>query len=1550
MASSPLVQKIRELRQAMLDLSNVSGKWRDTGLIDYLDKLSKGGSRISSLAELSTMIDRLAISLKYLGGDAQYIQRVTVELERLALANKQFKTPQTAGLPQGSIYGASYVRQSQADIMLQNKVLTEQEQFMTRYSANIQKWKQISGVNVADPRYRAFAGQSQPLLQQSEQARLEARQQAEIPAEKVPVNTKDIQEGLKITETGAANLTRRLEDMGLTSVKVEKNFRELSNGITTVRLSAQDAEGATVKYTAHIDQAGNILEDTQKRFRTFGDAIRRDIVEVLKWTIAVSAIYAPLRKMQELMVQATEQQSAMADIAIKLGDNQQYLADVFQSSVEVANQTSSSLDGVIKSYGQAIATTGSMTNEAKRLATSEILLRDSMTLAKLGGIDQSQALDTLIGALKQTGLELTQGRQIIDGWVAVSKQANVSLDAMASTFSIVGSAAKDVGITIDQLNAMVAVLAQATELSADETGNAIRGFISGFQSSKAEEVLAKYGIAVRNTAGEVKSFNDIMRELAVLMQEGLLSDKAVSEITNTVGGGWRRGAQFAALLNNYNDVLKLTEVSQNANGDAADALALKMNTLESATTRLNNSFGELAQTLGMEGGVLGFATKATDVFSGLVKVVTDLVHIMGAAAPLLATIGLGKMALGTGTGMRALSGNIPMWLASLIGPTFEQQQRANIGARSPQAYMGFSPYMGGAGRNLLGLGNKVPAFTGGMTTQGIPETVTYQQMFQSIGKSLNDTIQNAFSKVTGGAVTGAGLGTVIGPVAMGISQAARGQWGELGANMAGSFTAAVATNGNPIFTMLGGVLATAFYTNFLTVQPKLAQRWAELQAEAEANARKGKGTPSAEDTQKTMDDIEAQIVKQMSLNEKFWVNFEKFAFQGGNLFAPNKIPNMTQQDIQTMLYQYNKGQMQNPFGTSGFGKFYEKLYFGGKTLSPQTMQLMDELMEKFIQEDFKRKIDLTEAEGGTIKATQEVMNSATDKASELVTKAIDDISRGTSGAVTNFQTASQMSQGLALSAAKLMQSSAQAGLQVPTANQAVSIVSGASVEEMVELTKATDEILYVRKQLDDYSKKPILTTEEAEKVKQLRDRLEEAKEQLATLLPAIQKATLIREAQVKIKPIIDFPEKVTPELAKKIIDQAQQFWTEALKLMGLSDEQIKEWQAIQQQQLVRLTSGIVPGLTTNVPNEFLKQAQEAQGVGGKQNQWSFTDLRDKFSMGNIGSLLTRYAQVMSAFKANVPGFEPDLTSNTLVLKDGFKTLDLDMRLFNLAMQELIDIEKDKTMQGMFNLPSGAQFYVPFNAAAMDANSRASGGGAGLDMSSFFSKYKPDPDAFTREAIEVSKEYMTQFADKMTQAATTTQVKDAYKLPDIMKPENVAEQLNKMRQAEANAPKIVPTPKPEEVTAVPGKGLAPPIGLEQTIIDWIMSKWGGQLAGTAIKGKVGIDQLNIQPPDILSTIRGFFDDLEKRFVNPSPGTAGGANVGGIVTQGILGPALEGLTKEASKAPSLKLTLDINSNTNLLIDGRVLATVIKPYLYEDLLRFEGTNGSINKVIQI
>ncbi len=558
----------------------------------------------------------------------------------------------------------------------------------------------------------------------------------------------------------------------LTGVHIDQ-----ARGIVRWTAAVDGVPGAVNNATIVTNKWGGVLQSTQKQFRTFGSAIVRDVGEILKWGIAAAVVYAPVRALGDLMRQTTEIENKLADAQIALGSSAESLNLVWEDATIVARQLGVDVNGVIDGYVLAFRATGNIADPTERAAVATGLLRDSMLLAKLAGIEQALALDTLVGALRQTNTPLDEGVTLLDKWVAVSKVANVSIATLAESFAITSTAAENVGLSVDQLNGFIAAVGEVTTLSATESGNAVRAFISGIQTDKAEGQLRKFGISVKDVDGALRSFNDIFEDIVGRRDAGLLGDTDLAKIAEVVGGGARRGAQVNALLKNYGRVQELAAVSADANGDAADALAIKMNTLQSALKNLSNSFAELSRTVGTDGGFLDLIKLGVEGLTALADTLSNIVKLLGSATPALLTF----------TGAFALFRNSQK-IQSFFNPFLN---RAIIGGQQGQAVIG----------GITSGGVAVPSsFT------GKPQPLTGVSGFLADrGLGRGTTFRDIVSGTGGQIAGGAGLGALFAiDDIFGDDQNLAKAGATIGASIIGILI------GGPIGAVVGASMAQAF--------------------------------------------------------------------------------------------------------------------------------------------------------------------------------------------------------------------------------------------------------------------------------------------------------------------------------------------------------------------------------------------------------------------------------------------------------------------------------------------------------------------------------------------------------------------------------------------------------------------------------------------------------------------------------------------------------------------------------------------------------------------
>jgi hypothetical protein len=164
--------------------------------------------------------------------------------------------------------------------------------------------------------------------------------------------------------------------------------------------------GVMEKLPLHVDSAGKALISTQKQFRSSVDAIVRDYKEVLRWSVAVAAIYGPMRKLSEAIQLAIENETKLARIGIVLNKGQEEMGQVFEAAAKSARLMGVDIGGVLESYELAYKAAGRSSSEMERTAVANSLLTNTLILSKLSSLEQAEALDILAGTLQQVGSSL----------------------------------------------------------------------------------------------------------------------------------------------------------------------------------------------------------------------------------------------------------------------------------------------------------------------------------------------------------------------------------------------------------------------------------------------------------------------------------------------------------------------------------------------------------------------------------------------------------------------------------------------------------------------------------------------------------------------------------------------------------------------------------------------------------------------------------------------------------------------------------------------------------------------------------------------------------------------------------------------------------------------------------------------------------------------------------------------------------------------------------------------------------------------------------------
>ena len=1181
------------------------------------------------------------------------------------------------------------------------------------------------------------------------------------------------------------------------------------------RFERVDEFGATQRHDFRVDKQGGIsTAPVGKQYQSFTQGIGKDIGDLLKWSVAISAIYGPLNAMSEAMSQLIENESKLADVSIALNPQIANTDRVFKDVYQSAKASGESISGVIDAFGAAYTAAGRISDGNQRYAASVKLLDDSLVLSKLSTLDQAGAIDVLTSALYQTGdasasaeEKLSRGRALIDQWVQVSKIASVSVETLATGVAVLGDSAETAGLSLEQLNALVATISETSLSSGKETANIAKALIGNYQQESAVKELNRLGIAVVDTTGKTRQFLDVMKDVAALRSQGLLGNQDFSRLTLALGGGGiRRQKDVAAFIENFGRMEQIAGSQGGAGGSSAEALAKKLDTVQTASTNLANSFTNLAQTLGTKGGLLDVFSGTLNTGSKMVDMLDKLAAAAGKTAPLLAAVAVGALLLGKG----GLIGATDKLAANFTGPMAER--------------MGYGSYEG---------------------------TIAAQRL----------TGQRAMigSNRMGGLNT---LPTAAAIALPAVQNLAAGDTREAGANIAGGIAGALV--GGPVGALVGSAIAESFVRTTMTYDSELSNFFAGVITKTKEGG-----------TQKEVSaDLMTKAFKEIGAGDeglgklRAWV--EKISSyprnKGGQIIGEEGGYATNESAALALLEKKNPAlaaQIKSQFAITGGVPegTTTRLTARQKEIAntPGTSEYL-----KRMQSEEQDKLR-TELITGKIKPS--------DYANRLSSVSAFSVT------APRYMAAMEDQVGGVGDAFKSTEDAYKAFLEILSSGNQESINNiNAQIATIDNLKNIWDTWAPGKK-----TAKFSINGVEADWSKaQLGDAIATANAGLGIAAKdAAQQARLtnlpvrdIYGGNTAPAPVTDI-NRVIQETVK--LQDRKYNNLEPADYTALKDSWepfyvlVEDAGKIFYKQVVDSTGKLDKSLFGEAYQSLQESGQIMKPGGGKDfTQLDITQPQLKMAETQANVLTKKLEGV---------GYKSNVTDTLVATSDQqITSTHADMKILQYVLQQILDTEK-KQLQGIWNMPEGASFWVPLQ-------SMIAGGKPGGTFSDFGLKDpKVNPSTDTRSSETGQAWFKTPFT-------------------------------NGFKSIDKAAQETLQALPPTRSTFVKG------------------DKWWED---SSVKGKApaestsAIDQLM----NILKSVFAPIGSLGAGSTSLFPGSAG-----------MKGGKTYSPSQTETAAMQTKMDIKFTSTTNLMVDGRVLASIVKPYLAADLLKTNESGGTVTR----
>lgn len=255
---------------------------------------------------------------------------------------------------------------------------------------------------------------------------------------------------------------------------------------------------------------------------------------------------------------------------------------------------------------------------------------------------------------------------------AVDLEAAVSAGGLAEAISRTANSAQQAGVSMDQLIGYIASVGEVTQRDMTTVGEAFKTIFARYSNVKIgkltddesgeslndfETVLNSIGIALRDSSGNFRNFNEVLIEIGDSYDR--LNSVQISALATALGGV-RQRENIIVLLENLDKAFGYAETAANSAGTAMNKFAAYEESIEAKAQKMAAAFENLSMSWLSDDLVGGFYDMAAGAFNFAASLPSIVKDGMAIAAVMTTVLGLVKAFKATNFGKSIL--NLPQTL------------------------------------------------------------------------------------------------------------------------------------------------------------------------------------------------------------------------------------------------------------------------------------------------------------------------------------------------------------------------------------------------------------------------------------------------------------------------------------------------------------------------------------------------------------------------------------------------------------------------------------------------------------------------------------------------------------------------------------------------------------------------------------------------------------------------------------------------------------------------------------------------------------------------
>ena len=389
---------------------------------------------------------------------------------------------------------------------------------------------------------------------------------------------------LKIMLESAMTSTGTL-DLGKFSQGLKKSGLELKDYANTLQALGPEGAKTFAKLAQSITTANVPLKQTNRLLDEFATTMKNTV----RWQFSSSMLHGFMGAMSGALGYAKDLDKSLNNIRIVTGYNIDQMA---QFATE-ANKAAKALSSTTTNY-----TNASLIYYQQGLGEEEIAKRTEVTLkmANAAGVSAQTVSDQMTAVWNNFYDGSKSLEYYADVMTALGAATASSTDEISEGLNKFAAVAETVGLSYEYATAALATVTATTRESADVVGTAFKTLFARIQGlnlgetlddgttlNKYSSALAKVGIDIKDTNGNMKDMNVILDEMGAKWST-LAKDQQIA-LAQTVAGV-RQYTQLMALMDNWDYFEENVKVAEESTGTLKKQAEIYAESWEASSKRV----------------------------------------------------------------------------------------------------------------------------------------------------------------------------------------------------------------------------------------------------------------------------------------------------------------------------------------------------------------------------------------------------------------------------------------------------------------------------------------------------------------------------------------------------------------------------------------------------------------------------------------------------------------------------------------------------------------------------------------------------------------------------------------------------------------------------------------------------------------------------------------------------------------------------------------------------------------------------------------------------